>query len=288
MNTTHVNPPAWYGKLPGLGDFASRRLTTDFVQHWDLWLAESLQAQRDALGDAWQDAYLHSPVWRFVSAPGILPITQLFTDPEALSDTASIALKGPAVPIAQPQSPAFMGVLMPSVDRVGRYFPFTLIQPLNTWPRHALALEHLLADLHHLEDVALDALNDDWGVDELERILQNWAPLSHAIPSTEPRLQTSAKSLARFLHSREASGGDFIPITQVHNRAELSTLLIDVIGQPTPAEPSWPPSLHATSWWLSDNPNDPKLLATRGLPSPRQFIDMLGTRAREVGETTRY
>jgi type VI secretion system protein ImpM len=281
MKTRHMTPPAWYGKLPSLGDFASRRLTTDFVQHWDLWLAESLQAQRDALGEGWRDAYLHSPVWRFVCAPGVLPIAHLFTDSAEFSTGALMPQT------VQPQSPAFMGVLMPSVDRVGRYFPFTLIQALNAWPRHALALEHLLADLHHLEDVALDALNDDWGVDELENILQSWAPLGHASPGTEPRLQKPAKSLARFLDAPQSSG-DFIPIGDVHNRAELSTLLIDVISQTGLGASSWPPNLHATSWWLSDNPNDPKLLATRGLPHPRQFIDMLGTRAREVGETTRY
>jgi type VI secretion system protein ImpM len=285
MNLFHLTPPAWYGKLPSLGDFASRRLTADFVQHWDLWLAESLQAQRDALGEGWREAYLHSPVWRFVCAPGVLPVEHLFTDLQGALSTAPTSVR-PKAQTTQPQSPAFMGVLTPSVDRVGRYFPFTLIQPLNAWPRHALALEHLLADLHHLEDVALDALNDDWGVDELESILQSWTPLSHAGTSTEPRLQKPAKSLQRFLNSPQTSG-EFIPITEVHNRAELSALLTEVISQPT-LDPSWPSNLHATSWWLSDNPNDPKLLVTRGLPNPRQFIDMLGTRAREAGETTRY
>ena len=45
--------PGWYGKLPSLGDFASRRLEADFIEPWDLWLGEAMQAQRDSMGDAW-------------------------------------------------------------------------------------------------------------------------------------------------------------------------------------------------------------------------------------------
>jgi hypothetical protein len=61
--------PGWYGKLPSLGDFASRRVEGDFIEPWDLWLGERLQALRDARGEAWLDAYLHSPPWRFLLGP---------------------------------------------------------------------------------------------------------------------------------------------------------------------------------------------------------------------------
>ncbi|MGO8543079.1 TagF domain-containing protein, partial [Rhizobium leguminosarum] len=30
--------PAWFGKLPGMGDFAHRRLPQDFLAAWDQWL----------------------------------------------------------------------------------------------------------------------------------------------------------------------------------------------------------------------------------------------------------
>ena len=93
--------PGWYGKLPTLGDFASRRLDGDFIDPWDRWLGEGLAAQREQLGAGWLDAYLGSPVWRFVLMPGVLP--------------------GPA------GAAVLAGVLMPSVDKVGRYFPLTLV-----------------------------------------------------------------------------------------------------------------------------------------------------------------
>ena len=45
--------PGWYGKLPTLGDFASRRLESDFIEPWDLWLGEAMQVHRQSLGEAW-------------------------------------------------------------------------------------------------------------------------------------------------------------------------------------------------------------------------------------------
>ncbi len=88
--------PGWYGKLPSLGDFASRRLPAEFINAWDAWLQEVLQATRDALGEGWLDCYLTMPIWRFVLLPGLV---------------------GPS---------GWAGVLMPSVDRVGRQFPLTV------------------------------------------------------------------------------------------------------------------------------------------------------------------
>src|SRR5436309_2709465 len=142
--------PGWYGKLPTLGDFASRRLGGDFIEPWDAWLGEGLGAQRDRMGDAWLEAYLASPTWRFVLMPACLP------------------------GLAPPR--ALAGVLMPSVDRVGRYFPLTLVTDLEPLPASAGACEALLGWLHRLEDLALDALQDDWSIDELEQALAGVEP----------------------------------------------------------------------------------------------------------------
>lgn len=82
--------PGLYGKLASQGDFVTRRLPPDFVREWDLWLQEGMRALRRRHGDGWLALYLHAPVWRFALARGIC------------------------------------GVLLPSVDRVGRHFPLTL------------------------------------------------------------------------------------------------------------------------------------------------------------------
>ena len=85
-----------YGKLPARGDFVRLGLPGDFVTAWDDWLAGAIAASRDRMGEAWLPAYLEAPVWRFALAPGV-----------AGRDAAT-------------------GLFMPSVDRVGRYFPLML------------------------------------------------------------------------------------------------------------------------------------------------------------------
>jgi len=97
----------FYGKLASRGDFISRGLGQDFIRPWDRWLAAGLQASRQQLGEAWLDAYLVSPLWRFALAPGVCG------------------------------EQAVTGVLMPSIDRVGRYFPITVAQTLE--PGQSLA-----------------------------------------------------------------------------------------------------------------------------------------------------
>src|SRR5580765_9612 len=90
----------FYGKLPSHGDFLRRRVSDAFVDAWDAWLRECLAASRTVLGARWLNVYLTSPAWRFICAAGSC---------------------GPAPVI---------GLMVPSVDRVGRYFPFTLVANL--------------------------------------------------------------------------------------------------------------------------------------------------------------
>jgi type VI secretion system protein ImpM len=134
--------PGLYGKLPILGDFVSRRLPGAFVQVWDTWLQEALLTSKDQLGSKWLGIYLTSPIWRFVLSPGIC------------GDTAAA------------------GVVMPSVDKVGRYFPLTLAALLDD--RQVLSNLFLrTADwFDNLEKLALSALEDDVDLDTFDRELQ--------------------------------------------------------------------------------------------------------------------
>jgi type VI secretion system protein ImpM len=251
--------PGWYGKLPSLGDFASRRLEADFVEPWDLWLGESLQAQREAMGEAWLDAYLQSPPWRFVLMPGVLP----GFDPELV----------------------VAGVLMPSVDRVGRYFPLTIAATIASLPSSNAAYEAMLAWLHRLEDTALDALQDDWTIEQLEAALADLAPPS---PSVEAPADHLAEVRAELAECLDGEGG-FVAIEQVANRTELASLL----GGMVPPTPSDAPTagvlpLSGRALWLADNPEHPQLLVSVGLPAPENFIRMFGSTGREPGAETIY
>jgi type VI secretion system protein ImpM len=85
-----------FGKLPARGDFVRGGLPGSFVAPWDDWLRHVLAMSQERLGPAWLPAWLEAPVWRFLIAPGLC---------------------GPH---------GVLGVMLPSVDRVGRYFPLTL------------------------------------------------------------------------------------------------------------------------------------------------------------------
>jgi len=136
------NIPGFYGKVPVLGDFVCQRLPASFVKNWDIWLQNGLSASRQELGDNWLDIYLTSPIWRFVIREGVFGAT------------------------------AWAGILMPSVDRVGRYFPLTLATKIDV----SQALPNLFIRASEwfdkLEQLALTALEDDFDLAEFDRSLQ--------------------------------------------------------------------------------------------------------------------
>ena len=84
-----------YGKLPARGDFVRAGLPRDFTDPWDDWLQSVIAGSRALMGEAWLPAFLEAPVWRF------------------------------ALPAGMCGAQAVLGLMLPSVDRAGRYFPLT-------------------------------------------------------------------------------------------------------------------------------------------------------------------
>jgi type VI secretion system protein ImpM len=110
-----LDVPAWFGKLPGMGDFAQRRLAPYFLDVWDPWLQQGLQHLRKQHED-WVTHYLEAPLWFFALGQKVAGVKP------------------------------WIGVLMPSVDSVGRYFPLTLAIELErssqTMPEQNMANIH--------------------------------------------------------------------------------------------------------------------------------------------------
>jgi type VI secretion system protein ImpM len=119
-----------FGKMPALGDFFRLGLPQGFVEAWDTWLQSAMLSARAALGVRWDDCFLTAPLWRFSLAPGL----------------------------AGPQ--AVTGVMMASVDRVGRQFPLTLAVTLPTGTATERVHFASTALFHDLETIALDMLED--------------------------------------------------------------------------------------------------------------------------------
>lgn len=141
MPEAALSVPGWYGKLPHVGDFVSRRLPEHFIRGWDEWLQGGLQCARDQLGPSWLEHYLVAPIYRFWIDAGLLGHS------------------------------GWAGVLMPSVDRVGRHFPLTIALPLQP-PRQGLASALAAVEWFAAVDaVARLVLDVDFSVDDLERRL---------------------------------------------------------------------------------------------------------------------
>ncbi|MFC5607057.1 type VI secretion system-associated protein TagF [Variovorax soli] len=135
--------PGWYGKLPGMGDFAHRRLPDDFRHAWDRWLQGGLTQLRSRHAD-WTERYLQAPLWCFVLGEGVMA----------------------------GDSP-WIGVLMPSVDSVGRYFPFTVATPLAWSPAeiHGQVLARAQRWLRQAAQAAVDGLEQDLDAARFDALL---------------------------------------------------------------------------------------------------------------------
>jgi len=166
-----LGPPptlGFYGKVATHGDFVSRRLPRAFVDPWDRWLQECLQCSRDQLGERWLDVYLTSPVWRFVLAAGVCG------------------------------NSGWVGVVIPGVDRVGRYFPLTVTAPL---PASANTLRVLLGSeawFARLERLTLSSLDDGFDLDRFDREVQSLAAAPLDAPSARPSAEGREASAWRF------------------------------------------------------------------------------------------
>ncbi len=126
-----------YGKLPMYGDFVQRNLPANFVAGWDEWTQHFIAGSKEQLGEAWLDIYLTSPIWRFVISAGII------------------------------DKHAWAGILMPSVDSVGRYYPFAVVVKL---PEYVALLDFLATQtawFDSVEELALQALDEQMQLDEL-------------------------------------------------------------------------------------------------------------------------
>jgi type VI secretion system protein ImpM len=214
----HAAVPGWYGKLPSLGDFATRRLPVEFVKPWDAWLQDVIPASRDALAERWFDCYLTMPIWRFVFLPGLV--------------TRS----------------GWAGVLMPSVDRVGRHFPLTVAIELSSHAAAARAVFEGAEWFAGLEDAALAVLDPARSADDLDEAL------AHSSLASPPTVGPDGSSQSlRTLPSIEAFGplaeGEALrawsestgwrALWWTRGRVDGESLMLGCAGLPTAEEFGW-------------------------------------------------
>jgi type VI secretion system protein ImpM len=147
VNEKAVRSPGIFGKLPSRGDFVSRRLPPGFLEPWDQWLQGGIACSKEQLAERWLDVYITSPIWRFALSSGV-----------AGQD-------------------GWAGVLIPSVDRVGRYFPLTLASALPPRTNPIEVMTEGANWFDQSETLLLSCLGEDFDFDAFEDSLTGVGPL---------------------------------------------------------------------------------------------------------------
>jgi type VI secretion system protein ImpM len=225
--------PGFYGKLPSHGDFLQRGVNDDFVNYWDAWLQDGMARSRSELGEAWLDVFLTSPLWRFALASGVVG------------------------------APVWAGILLPSVDRVGRYFPLTIVAEL---PPGVLPFELAVAGngwFDWAETLARRTLEDELvDLNRLESELRESDALLAAVRTPGPRLELESLAAvdapARWLElAPDGDMGRFF--------ARVADGLAAAAREPLGL------------WWTVGSERvTPSVLMTRGLPPASEFRKLLG------------
>ena len=95
------SPPGYFGKLPWAGDFLRARLPAAVCDHIDRCTREGLQALAARHGNGWQEVFLDGPAWAWFVLAGTL------------------------------DAQSWLGLWLPSEDRVGRCFGFSVAVALQ-------------------------------------------------------------------------------------------------------------------------------------------------------------
>lgn len=132
-----MNEIGCFGKVPAHGDFVWQSLPARFVTPWDNWLQAQMLQLKEQRPEDWLQGYLCSPIWRFL-----------------IQDDALGAA-------------TWCGIITPSVDVVGRYFPFTIATALPRDISIVMASSALSPWLHQLEEAALAALTASLSIEEV-------------------------------------------------------------------------------------------------------------------------
>ena len=213
--------PGFFGKLPARGDFVSRRLEPSFRNGLDSWLQRCTETSRRQLGTGWLAAYLNTPVWRFVLGPDLL---------------------GP-LPSA--------GVMIPSVDRVGRYFPLVLAVQLPGCLSPGTLFHTARAWFDVAEAVILTSLDDRFDFDAFDAAVQALGvpPYARADPHSKP-------------------GTLRLGLNEAGDMADVYGQILDqvLVGS----------KMGFTLWWtLGSDQVHASVLLGAGMPAPQNFAAFL-------------
>lgn len=178
----------YFGKIPAKGDFLTGNLSMDFTEPWDLWMRDVLAHSKAQLQEDWQDCYLTAPIYHFALSSGICG------------------------------NSTWVGVLMPSVDSVGRYFPMTICQSHPARSNTLTLLESESQWLQSAEALLLSCLDDDFSLEQFEEKLTT--------PNVEDDGDTTISLKKTTMHKFEDKAWGF----PVHEAEKINVLYPELLN----------------------------------------------------------
>ena len=124
----------YFGKIPSDKDVVSKGLPASFRRPWHVWLQSMISNSKKELGNDWESFYLSSPMYRFVLSAGICG------------------------------KQTWMGVMIPCVDQVGRYYPMTICRSLPDQPNPLVAITENKIWFSTTEALLLSCLDDSFSL----------------------------------------------------------------------------------------------------------------------------
>ena len=214
-----------FGKLSAKRDFIALSTPQSFLEVWEPWVQSCLSASQHQLGAGWKSAYLTAPLWRF---------------------WLGAELSGATV----------LGVFMPSVDGVGRYYPLTLLamaEPSFSMPPPDLSAQDTW--FSSAEDFLLSTLDRAKSFEEISAALEALSP-----PQIEATVQASNEVLRL--------GDAIVGATTAGKSFQIALANLRASNHGTSAAASF--------WWTEGGADFPPMaLASRGLPDPFCYGTML-------------
>jgi type VI secretion system protein ImpM len=225
-----------YGKLPSHGDFLQRRVPPEFLTPWDDWLQVGIAASRTVLADQWTDTYLTSPVWRFALSA-------------SACGRASVA-----------------GLMAPSVDRVGRFFPLTLVWRLPPQMPPIVYASLAGASLAPAEQLLIDGLTAE--ALDFEHFDDQVSLLA---PSLDALLRSAAGPLEAEDLDQVSQGLNVAWHLPTGVSGTVTSAFGAMLSRTLDAE--YKP---LTVWWTDGSAViEPCCLIIRGMPSAEAFVSLL-------------
>ncbi len=218
----------YYGKIPALGDFVRHNLPRSFLEPWDEWLQNVISSTKNTLGDEWLNTYLTCPVYRFIITPGVCGEN------------------------------GWIGVMIPSVDKVGRYFPFTICAQAKQQTNPFESLSDYHSWFLRAEEIALGVLEPDFNTSQLTEAMAELNTLYDSIDSSSADDFTTDSNSSGYLAIRH-------PMQNPLDSGKCYSQLLNSLMLET--------SFAYSLWWTSGSPAvQPSLLVTQGLPPVERVV----------------